>query len=78
MCSSDLLVLMVEDDGDGRRKDANIPGAGVGLQNVKARLEVLYGERGVLEAGRLPGGGFRAVLRFPLERRSVEQFRSVA
>jgi signal transduction histidine kinase len=72
------LVLMVEDDGDVRTKNQAAPGTGVGLQNVRKRLEVLYGVRGVIEAGRLPGGGFRAALRFPLERTATNQFRSVA
>jgi LytS/YehU family sensor histidine kinase len=66
------LLLIVEDDGDGRIAAVTPPGTGVGLQNVRKRLEVLYGGRGALEAGRMPGGGYRTVLRFPLERSSAE------
>jgi signal transduction histidine kinase len=64
------LVLLVEDDGDGA---AGAPsGTGVGLANVRQRLEVLYGARGSIEAVRRERG-FLALLRFPLER-SVAAF----
>jgi LytS/YehU family sensor histidine kinase len=42
---------------------------GVGLANVRRRLEVLYGEAGVLTAGPRAGGGFAATVELPLERR---------
>ncbi len=42
---------------------------GVGLTNVRRRLEVLYGEAGVLTCGPRPGGGFAATVELPLERR---------
>jgi signal transduction histidine kinase len=66
------LLLIVQDDGEGRQNGPKAPGTGVGLQNVSKRLEVLYGPRGTLEAGRMPGGGYRAVLRFPLDRAAAE------
>jgi LytS/YehU family sensor histidine kinase len=69
------LLLVVEDDGDGRPAAVAPAGTGVGLQNVRKRMEVLYGGRGALESGRMPGGGFRAVLRFPLERGTAESRR---
>ncbi len=62
------LILVVEDDGDGHPPSSTAIGVGVGLENVRRRLQVLYGERGSIEVGKLPGGGFRAVLKFPLER----------
>jgi LytS/YehU family sensor histidine kinase len=42
---------------------------GVGLANVRRRLEVLYGEAGALTCGPRPGGGFTATVELPLERR---------
>jgi two-component system, LytTR family, sensor kinase len=47
-----VLVLEVEDDGPGLPAGwtmASAPGGGVGLANVRARLERMYGERGRLE-----------------------------
>ena len=43
------------------------PGAGVGLSNVRQRLEALYGSRGVLQAAPL-ARGFLAMVRLPLQR----------
>ncbi len=42
---------------------------GVGLANVRRRLEVLYGEAGLLTCGPRLGGGFAATVELPLERR---------
>jgi hypothetical protein len=42
---------------------------GVGLANVRRRLEVLYGEAGRLTAGPRAEGGFEAAIELPLERR---------
>ena len=60
------LVLMVEDDGDGHDRVATRAGTGVGLQNVRRRLQALYGERGVLEAAPR-ARGFLAIVRLPLQ-----------
>jgi signal transduction histidine kinase len=61
----DDLVITVEDDGDPA-KVANVrKGTGVGLANVRQRLNVLYGARGTLRAEPLPHG-FRARVRLPL------------
>ena len=42
---------------------------GVGLDNVRRRLALMYGAAGKLTCGRRPRGGFAAVLELPLERR---------
>lgn len=42
---------------------------GVGLENVRRRLAVLYGEAGVLTCGPRPGGGFAATIELPMEQR---------
>ncbi|NEX92665.1 histidine kinase [Caulobacter sp. 17J65-9] len=60
------LVLSVEDDGAGEvQAGPRPPGIGVGLNNVRERLALLYGPRAVLDAG-ANGEGFRAAVRFPL------------
>jgi LytS/YehU family sensor histidine kinase len=61
----DDLVVLVEDDGEGTAPGTR-KGTGVGLQNIRQRLEALYGARGVLQAtGR--ERGFLAMVRLPLQ-----------
>ena len=63
----DNLVLVVADDGDRAEAASATYGAGVGLGNVRRRLEALYGAAGVLET--FPGeDGFLALIRMPLRR----------
>jgi two-component system, LytTR family, sensor kinase len=55
--------ISVTDDGDtvkstGRSKDGN----GIGIANVRDRIEARYGERGRLEAGPGSEGGFAATI----------------
>lgn len=59
-----VLHLTVRDDGACAQADER-RGFGVGLSNVAARLKAIYGEEGVLEAGRLERG-FLASVRLPL------------
>jgi two-component system, LytTR family, sensor kinase len=63
-----MLAITVQDDAvpDLGSAPATL---GVGLANVRRRLEVLYGEAGVLTCGPRPGGGFAATVELPLERR---------
>lgn len=62
------LVVDVEDDGPGFGAD---PGAlldrGVGLRNIRSRLENLYGAEGALRLRAGEAGGARATLDIPFE-----------
>lgn len=60
----DKLVLSVEDDGHSPPQN----GAwsfGVGLNNVKQRLQLLYGDAAQLTANARPGGGFISRMHLP-------------
>lgn len=60
------LVIKVEDDGTGENSDMR-SGTGLGIANVRQRLETLYGSAGNLETVRRERG-FVALARLPLER----------
>jgi signal transduction histidine kinase len=59
----DMLTVQVEDDGAGLT-----PGtaSGLGLTNVRAHLQNLFGDRAALEMMSSPEGGVRASIRIPL------------
>jgi signal transduction histidine kinase len=59
---ADTLVLTVADNGPGVPEN---PKDGLGLRNVRARLQELYGERQALELTSDDGGGTRATLTLP-------------
>jgi len=61
----DMLALTVEDDGDASDSEAK-PGTGVGIVNVRQRLNALFGDRGRLDVAK-QGRGFLAVARLPLQ-----------
>jgi len=54
----DHLVLQVEDNGPGftRQPDGQFK-RGIGLSNIEARLQKLYGKKYRFEVGNAPGGG---------------------
>ena len=56
------IRLAVIDDGVGRSRSSRSQGVGVGLTNLRARLERLYGGRAVLECGEREAGGFVATV----------------
>lgn len=58
------LVLSVENDGRSP-PEQDVPVAGVGLNNVRERLHLLYGETARLIAHARRGGGFIARLHLP-------------
>jgi LytS/YehU family sensor histidine kinase len=62
-CAGDLR-LRVEDDGDVDEPPPS--GTGLGLANVRERLNAHFGRRARLEAGPRREGGFRAEMRIPL------------
>ena len=61
------LVLAVEDTGPGFDASARPrPGGGIGLSNLAARLEQLYGASHTLERGNVDGDAGGAYVRFRL------------
>ena len=62
----DALLLEVIDSGKGKAEDQ--ASGGIGLANVRQRLDLIYGEEGThLTARRQPDGRFKVEVRLPLE-----------
>jgi two-component system LytT family sensor kinase len=64
------LVIEVEDDGvgiaPGRPHTSGVlRGTGIGMKNVRERLQVLYGEAALFDVRSRPGRGTRVTLAFP-------------
>ena len=59
------LTIVVSDDGEGFREPAN---GGVGLANVRERMEHLYGAQQRVEIGRGSAGGAEVRLTLPLRK----------
>jgi two-component system LytT family sensor kinase len=64
------LIIEVEDDGvgiaPGRAHSSGVlEGTGIGMKNVRERLEVLYGEAALFDIRSRPGRGTRVTLAFP-------------
>ena len=69
------LVVEVEDDGVGMAPESNEPspgsgpvrpGTGIGMKNVRERMEVLYGAAAGVEVVSRPGRGTKVSLRMPI------------
>jgi signal transduction histidine kinase len=61
-------LLSVEDDGIGlmhKQENAAFPG-GVGLQNIRERLQTMYGPGARLSLASIQSGGSRATLELPV------------
>ena len=69
----DDLVVIVEDDGEAAAHPST--GMGVGLTNVRQRLEVLYGARGVLQAAPRERG-YLVLIRIPLKLETLSRARA--
>jgi hypothetical protein len=61
------LHLAVRDDGAG--PPGNASSLGMGIENVRRRLAVVYGAQAAFTAGPRRSGGFEAALEIPAERR---------
>ncbi|HEX7004550.1 MAG TPA: sensor histidine kinase [Trueperaceae bacterium] len=61
-CEGGALELRVDDDGPGF---AGTAGSGLGLSNVRARLDALYGSEYSLETSNRPEGGAVVTIRLP-------------
>lgn len=64
------LLIDVEDDGPSKMSEVDTHGVGIGLQNVRERLQLLYGESAQLEvtSGGAEGGrGFAVHIRLPAQ-----------
>jgi signal transduction histidine kinase len=57
------LTVQIDDDGGGSMTQGTV-GTGKGIVGMRERVDALGGE---LEAGRRPGGGFRALARLPVD-----------
>ena len=59
------LVLSVRDNGPGYKP---VTDTGVGLANIRTRLETLFGEAGQFQVTEVKEGGTIATMSFPLRR----------
>ncbi|MES2318719.1 MAG: histidine kinase [Pseudomonadota bacterium] len=62
-CEGEHLRLTVLDNGPGL---SSVAGSGMGLSNIRQRLEALHGNRAWLEVGAMHTGGFMASIVVPL------------
>ena len=66
----DRLIIEVEDDGvgiaPGRAHTSGVlQGTGIGMKNVRERLQVLYGDAALFDIHSRPGRGTRVTIAFP-------------
>jgi signal transduction histidine kinase len=64
------MTISVEDDGEDSPTTEH--GNGIGLANVRDRLEARYGDQASLANGRKPEGGFRAAITIPITPKDPE------
>jgi len=63
--AQDSIVITVEDTGTGTRSLKRHGGSGIGLANVRERLNHIYGESASFRLEEITEGGMRAVLVLP-------------
>lgn len=63
----DLLRVTILDNGAGL---SSVGGTGLGLSNIRQRLEAMYGTRAWLEVGAPASGGFSATIVIPFQERN--------
>ena len=64
------MKITVDDDGEDSPTLEH--GNGIGLANVRDRLEARYGDAAKLTTGRKAGGGFHASITMPITPRDSE------
>jgi two-component system LytT family sensor kinase len=69
----DRLILTVSDNGPGPAKIARLDDTGVGLINIRQRLEQLYGSDATLTLAESPGGGTTAQIVMPFRSRAEQR-----
>lgn len=62
----DALILEVIDNGVGLNHLSNHIGHGVGLDNIRQRLQALFGQQASLTISERPSGGVKSLLSIPL------------
>ena len=66
---ADAMRLIVEDSGGGEYENGSKPaGGGVGLANVRERLQARFGAGASFESGICTGGGYRVAMTLPVVR----------
>ena len=67
--SGDTIRVEIADSGEGIHTGRNVSnnGQGIGLANVRSRLEQLYGANHKFELNNNPAGGLTAVIEIPFE-----------
>ena len=70
---ADELHIVIEDDGPGFQPNAPSKGHGVGLSNLQARLQRLYGESAALSIWSSPGAGAKITLALPCREATAQQ-----
>lgn len=73
----DQLIIEMSDTGSGAKvassKIQSFQGRGVGLRNIKERLEVLYNTDYQFELSNSPGGGLNTIIRIPFHLSGLKQ-----
>jgi len=80
LAERERLLVTVEDNGAGltTKEDERGAGVGIGLQNLRSRMETLYGEKQRVELAPRPEGGVSVRLEIPLRRTTAAEPERVA